>query len=439
MPTSNDMRKVLDIQDKNIIFEDDCVEYGQFKGKKCKFIKGRLTYIPQECMKCHAANEHYTIYRNGTQVSRITLPMSGVHPTYLLLKKQRFKCKGCGATFTAKTPLLKENCFISNPVKAQILDKSSMAQSIKDISSQTRVSSATTQRVINEQAKNYKPHYFWLSKHLSFDEFKYANSTMAFEYVDAEKGTIIDILPSRDSRTIKDHFLSRYSLKARKKVETITVDMNASYVNFIPVLFPNAKIIIDRFHIVQLINRSLNRTRVTVMNQFHTSNGEDMKKYRRLKRFWKKILKKESELSYTKYTYYALFGLRLESAIVDEMLGYNTILRETYEVYQAILKAVEKNDYDELVKILEKDYPLISKPMKTSLKTLKKHIKHIKNTFVYKYSNGKIEGINNKIKVLNRVAYGYRNFANYKNRILLHFNMKPATNKQKEKTLFTAA
>lgn len=54
--------------------------------------------------------------------------------------------------------------------------------------------------------------------------------------------------------------------------------MNAGYVNFISVLFPNAKITIDRFHIVQLINRSLNRTRVTVMNQFHSSNGEGMKK-----------------------------------------------------------------------------------------------------------------------------------------------------------------
>ncbi|MFC5976342.1 transposase, partial [Carnobacterium antarcticum] len=74
-----------------------------------------------------------------------------------------------------------------------------------------------------------------------------------------------------------------------------------------------------------------------------------------------------------------------------------------------------------------------------SLKTLKKHMKHIKNTVAYKYSNGKIEGINNKIKVLNRVAYGYRNFVNYKNRILLHFNMKPAATKQKEKTLFIAA
>ncbi|SEK17504.1 transposase, partial [Alkalibacterium pelagium] len=45
--------------------------------------------------------------------------------------------------------------------------------------------------------------------------------------------------------------------------------------------------------------------------------------------------------------------------------------------------------------------------------------------------NGKIEGINNKIKVLNRVAYGYRNFANYKNRIIIHFSLKSEASQRK--------
>ncbi len=41
------------------------------------------------------------------------------------------------------------------------------------------------------------------------------------------------------------------------------------------------------------------------------------------------------------------------------------------------------------------------------------------------------EGINNKINALSCVAYGYRNFSNYKSRILLHFNMKPKVDKIK--------
>ena len=67
--------------------------------------------------------------------------------------------------------------------------------------------------------------------------------------------------------------------------------------------------------------------------------------------------------------------------------------------------------------------------MNTSLKTLRKHSPYIKNSFYYTYNNGRIEGINNKIKVLNRVAYGFRNFNIYKNRILLHFKLKVSEQK----------
>src|SRR5690625_7512430 len=47
------------------------------------------------------------------------------------------------------------------------------------------------------------------------------------------------------------------------------------------------------------------------------------------------------------------------------------------------------------------------------------------------YNNGRIEGVNNKIKDLNPVAYGYKNFYNFKNRITLHFKLRPVL-KQKE-------
>ncbi|WP_085560315.1 hypothetical protein [Carnobacterium iners] len=86
MPTSNDMLKILDIQDGNIEFKDNCVYYDQYKGKRSKFIEGKLAYMPTACAKCQARNKGYSLYRNGTQLSRITLPMAGVHPTYLLLK-----------------------------------------------------------------------------------------------------------------------------------------------------------------------------------------------------------------------------------------------------------------------------------------------------------------------------------------------------------------
>lgn len=427
MSNSNDIKNLLDIQDTNIIFEENCVTNETYKGNSCKYVDGKLTYTPTHCVNCGIKNENEMVTKNGTQMSRITLPFTGVQPTYLRLKKQRFVCKACEKSFTAKTPIVKENCFISENTIAQVVIKSAEAQPLLSIGRDCSVSPNTVQRVINELAKAYKPHHQALPKHLSFDEFKYAKGRMAFEYINVITGDILDILEERTSRAIKDHFITNYCLKDRKQVETVTIDMNAGYANVIKELFPQAEIIIDRFHLVQLINRAMNKCRIFIMNTFNTSNGEDQKKYRRLKTYWKLLLKKESELSHTEYKYYKMFGLRLEVNIVKEMLDYAPELKANYTLYQELLRAMTNRDFSTLEDILERrSTMLISSYLKTSLKTLRKHLPYIKNSFIYPYNNGRIEGINNKIKVLNRVSYGFRNFTNYKNRILLHFKFKPA-------------
>src|SRR5690625_4819082 len=90
---SNDIKVLLDIQDENIYFENNSTENKEFKGKTSKFITGTLTYQPSGCENCGVKNENYIIYKNGTKTSRITLPIAGIYPTYLNLKKQRFFCK----------------------------------------------------------------------------------------------------------------------------------------------------------------------------------------------------------------------------------------------------------------------------------------------------------------------------------------------------------
>lgn len=185
MSINNDIKKIIDIQDPSITFEEDCITDGEMSGE----------------------------------------------------------------TFFAQTTLVDRHCHISKATKTQITLKASEAQSLKNVARDTSVSSATVQRIINTAAKQYHFHNCGLPKHLSFDEFKFSKGRMAFEYINVETGDILDILASRYSRSIKEHFKAHYSWKERKQVKTITIDMNAGYVNVIKELFPNADIIIDRFHL----------------------------------------------------------------------------------------------------------------------------------------------------------------------------------------------
>ena len=443
MSISHTIRMLLDIQDKNIIFEGDCIYEGTRKGHTCRYAEGTLTYVPTQCENCVIENEHYTVIKNGTKISTIVLPNDGVKKTYLKLKKQRFQCRHCQSTFIAKTPLVDEGCFISKHTWAQAIIKSAEAKSLKDIARGCKISTSSVQRGIDRERKRLHTYNRKLPEHLSFDEFKYAKGTMAFIYTDAALGEILDILPQRNGRTIREHFINFYPLKQRKKVKTVTIDMNASYVNIIKELFPHADIIIDRFHIVQLMTRSMNKTRVNIMNGFNTSRGEDLKKYRRIKGYWRLLLKSSKDLSSTEYRYYRLFGQQASQTVVDTILDYSPDLRANYQLYQQLLTAFNKKDYEYLEEILNEKKDLnISSYIRTSLKTLRKHLPYIKNSFAYPFNNGRIEGINNKIKVLNRVAYGYRNFYNYKYRILLHFKYKavdPQKKQEQNKTHASAA
>ncbi|MBT2815390.1 transposase, partial [Staphylococcus coagulans] len=84
-----------------------------------------------------------------------------------------------------------------------------------------------------------------------------------------------------------------FSRKQRERVKTISIDMFPPYIALIQDLFPHAEMIIDRFHIVQAINREINRCRVQVMNGFRT---KDRPQYNKLKRYWKLLLKAPLDL-----------------------------------------------------------------------------------------------------------------------------------------------
>ena len=61
--------------------------------------------------------------------------------------------------------------------------------------------------------------------------------------------------------------------------------------------------------------------------------------------------------------------------------------------------------------------------MKTSVKTLKEYLPYIKNTSSNPYHNGFVEGNNNFIKVLKRIAFGFRSFRRFKARIMICKNL----------------
>lgn len=94
-----------------------------------------------------------------------------------------------------------------------------------------------------------------------------------------------------------------------------------------------------------------------------------------------------------------------QSDIVNYLININEELKDTYEMYQNILYALKHNKINDLELILNNKDLKISDYMKTSVKTLKEYLPYIKNTLSNSYHNSFVEGNNNFIKMLKRIAF----------------------------------
>ena len=409
---------LLNLKDENIKFDDNFYSEETIDHVESKMFHGILSYTPDACYNCGHVMDN-NIIKHGFKTSTIKIPKVSGFNAYLKLKKQRYYCKHCNSTFTLKTNIVNKNCYISNNTKVSIALSAKDKLSEKDIAKNHNVSHSTVNRVIDSFYQHYKPKFNYLPKHLCFDEFKSvksADGAMSFIFCDADTGQIVDIVEDRRLHVLNNYFM-KYSKAARNAVRTVVIDMYSPYISLIKSIFPKAKIIIDKFHIIQLFSRALNKTRIKIMNK-------DEKNYNKFKKYWKLLLKDTSSISYTTYNYHRSFKKPMrEIDIINYLIDLDPELKATYELYHDIRYCIKHKDFSLLNRTLSNVNNLISDYMKTSVKTLQKYIGYIENSFIYDYTNGILEGINNKIKVIKRIAFGYRSFYHFRNRILIIQNL----------------
>ena len=370
MSLSNFIKTILNIQDNNISFPEE--EYYQVikKGNHLvKVFKGFLKKDYCACPHCSSKN----IVKNGSRHRKIKYIPIQNYNIELELTIQRYICKDCKKTFSPSTNIVSDNSNISNNLKYSITLELKENVSLTYIAKKYDISVASVQRIMNICYPDFKVNKEHLPEAICIDEFKSVKNidgAMSFVFADYQSKSIIDIVEDRRLHSLTEYF-SRFSLEARNNVKYICMDMYTPYISLVNSIFPNAKI--DKFHIVNLVNRALNQTRISIMNSI-----QDDSLKRKFKLFWKSLLKYYPDLCQVNY-YCQSFKRKLSSKDkVDYLLEKSPELEANFNVYQDIIQAIRHNNFKRFESIVKKNLAnkeKISKKMIIALRTLKKYMK----------------------------------------------------------------
>ena len=401
--------QLIGIKDKNITLNK------VLKHKTHIEMIATLDYAPGNCNHCQGKQIKYDFQKP----SKIPFLEVAGFPSLIRLKKRRFQCKNCRKVTVSETSLVQKNCQISEPLRQKVAQALVNRQALTHIAQDLAISTSTVHRKLKEFT--FKEDFSRLPEILSIDEFSYQKGKLAFIAQDFETKKIITILENRTQTTIRNHFF-RYSKEARNSVKVVTVDMSGSYIPMIPKLFPKAKIVIDRFHIVQHMSRALNHTRIQLMTQFDKKSLE----YRALKYYWKSVLKDSRKLSLNSFRSRTFGETLTPKECLTEIFHLVPELKGYYDLYQLLLFHLQEKNADYFFDLIEEALPHLNQTFKTALRTILHHKQHVINAIELPYSNAKLEATNKLIKDIKRNAFGYRNFDNFKKRIYIALNSKKA-------------
>ena len=360
------------------------------------FIQSRPSV--QICPVCGCKTRRIHDYRSQ-QIRDI--PSQGKH-VFLILRKRRYVCPDCGRRFTESYSFLPSYHRRTKRLSFYLVSLLRQTFSLKQISQLTGVSVPVICRLLD--TLSYQPPDR-LPKALSIDEFKGNASTGKYQciLVDPKKRRLLDVLPDRTQSHLADYWRS-FPGKEREKVKFFVCDMWRPYTELAETFFPNAKIIVDKYHFIRQVTWAIEKVRKRLQRSMQASLRKYYKRSRKLILTRYKKLKAENKQA------------------CDLMLQYSDDLRLAhrmkewfYDICQMEGYRSQQKEFDDWIANARESG---IKEFEDCARTYQSWRKEILNAFKYGLTNGPTEGFNNKIKVLKRSSYGIRNFKRFRIRIL---------------------
>lgn len=327
----------------------------------------------------------------------------GLRRTILYLEARKFHCLDCKRYFNQRFPGVLKYKRSTEAFREEVFERHRNGHTLSYLSRSLRVGTATVERwshdyfirKISESAGDPCPQVIGIDEHFFTRRAGYATTIC-----DLAHHKVYDVVLGRTETALEGYFRS---LKGKEDVKVVVMDLSATYRNIVRIHFPNAAIVSDRFHVIRLVNHHFLKVWADIDPVGRKSRGllSLMRRHR-----WNLSIGQIDNL----YKYLSGFpGLK---AIYDFKQDLCRLLLKK-KCTAARCRRLIPVFLDYIYKL--KESALL--PLVTLGKTLESWQEEVVRMFRFTKSNGILEGFHNKMEMISRRSYGFRNFENYRLRV----------------------
>ncbi|WP_392483105.1 ISL3 family transposase [Nostoc sp. C110] len=346
----------------------------------------------------------------------------GDKSVFLEINRRQFKCEKCRKPFSEDLDFVRKKRTYTKRLAHKTIQEV-LESDIRSVASIGIVTTDEIERMLKDASEDngdLKPEDL---KRLGIDEIALVKGKGNYcaVLVDLDTSKLLAILSDRTQEVIKKTLIE-WGTEVLEQIEEVSIDLWKGYKNLVTELMPKAQVVADRFHVMVQINKELytqrkqeKRNVEQLIKKAKTSSkkAEHEKTLAGINKSKYVLLKNESDLNEEQKT--KLIQVKEASSILKVMHEFKekirTIFNKTNNWYTAVFK---------LGIWLSKAKQYFPNSNNTIIRWFDEIIAYFDN----RTTSGVVEGINNKLKLIKRSAYGFRNFENFRVRCLLswHFN-----------------
>ncbi len=383
-------------------------DYTDCGGQLILEVEARTTQAT--CPRCQQISCH--LHQNHWHLAR-DLSISG-RTVFLKVNRRQFKCRTCNKPFSETldfiAPRRKQTNRFAQSIVQQVLHSD-----IHNVALQNDLTDEEVWSMVQYISKKKLQIDLRKLKRLGIDEIalRKGQGNYIVVLVDLDRRVPMGFAPSRQQADIKK-VLNGWGEAVLNQIVEVSIDLCGNYKSLGHQLLPNAAIVADRFHVMKIVNEDLDTSRkaLGLANQENPNAAKKSQIEAALKQSKYVLLKPEENLTQKQKA-------KLEE--IREVLPSLAQMHLMKESFRAIFEQAE-NWRDGAFQLL--DWLAEAQgTFKKSVGTICRWFGEVTEYFEHRTTSGVVEGINNKLKLIKRSGYGFRNFDNFQLRCLICWHL----------------